>query len=97
MIVQEKDSSESVAVHAIYWIDGKRYYLVIPYQGFEGLDVLSKDDCIVLDQRIGNEFVLYENNGVDILVNKALLENDLLSRAIDFEPGAIDEYLALLK
>lgn len=83
-IIDKDDGLERVLeVYAIYWVDGMRSHLVIPYEGYEGLLVVRENKCDVVDASIDG-FVLRKSSGEqDILVHWAAEKEDLLDRLID--------------
>jgi len=82
-IVENDGFNRVVEVYAIYWASGKRYHLVIPYDGYLGLTAVPEDKCEVVDSTI-NGFVLKKGDyGDDILVHWAVEKDGLVYRLID--------------
>ena len=83
-IIDKDDVLERVLeVYAIYWVDGMRSHLVIPYEGYQGFFVVRENKCDVVDASIDG-FVLRKSSvEQDILVHWAAEKEDLLDRLID--------------
>ena len=81
------------AVYAIYWVDGMRSHLVIPYEGYDGLLIVRENKCEVVDPTINGFILRKSSSDDDILVHWAAEKDDLLDKLID---GAGPEDIAEL-
>lgn len=94
MHIKETNWGEVFTVHCVYWVDGVRHYYVILDSDANGFTAL-RDNCKIIDPSVPPNFVLIRNeNGTDFLLNRALLEDNLLDRLIDHDPRAMEEYRA---
>jgi hypothetical protein len=82
-----------VEVYAIYWVDGMRSHLVIPYEGYNGLIIVRENKCEVVDPSI-NGFILKKGDyGRDILIHWAAEKDGLIYSLAD---GAAPDEIAEL-
>lgn len=96
MKIKENSRDLSVDVIAIYWVNGIRHVLVIPYDGYEGLIVVTEEKCEVVDYNIDG-FILRMGTLGDILVHALASKDDLLDDMINHKPGANEEFLRRLR
>lgn len=94
-IIDTEDPLKRVLdVYAFYWVDGRRSHLVIPYEGFEGLIVVSENKCDVVDPSVDGFILKKSYSGYDMFVNWAAEQGNLLDRLIDPPaPEAVSELL----
>jgi len=84
MKIMERDGfGRVVDVYAIYWIDGIRYHLVIPYEGYHGLMIVTAAESDLIDPSIDGFVLRKTSSGNDMLVYWAAEQGDLLDRLID--------------
>lgn len=98
MKIREFGRESEVAVVAMYWEKGlrknRRIYMVVPYDGYEGLITVGEDDCELTDPSIDGFRLAKSASNEDIIVLAIILDNDLLDRMIDHEPAAMAEFYA---
>lgn len=82
-IIERDGFNRIVEVYAIYWMDGLRHHLIIPYDGYNGFTVVTENNCDVVDKSINGFILRKSGNGGDILVHWAAEKDDLLDRLID--------------
>lgn len=82
-IVQKDGFNRTVDVYAICWIDGLRHHMIIPYEGYDGLTVVTENNCEIVDNSINNFVLRKSNRGGDTLIHWAAEKDDLLDRLID--------------
>lgn len=97
MKIREKSREYSVEVYGLYWVDGVRYHLIIPYNGYNGLIVVNDNKCEVTDSSIDNFIIKKGDYGRDILVNSVLERSGLIYRLVDHDPEAMIEFKRLLE
>ena len=92
MYVKMQDGGDSSEVLGIYWINGKRYYWVIPYEGYEGFLAVSEDNCIITDSFLSADMIICKgDDGRDTILHWAA--HDLLEDLVDHDIGAMREFL----
>ena len=93
MKIRLKNSSEVHEVYGVYWIDGCRYYLYIPYEEYTGVSTLKEEECDLIDPELIQPFVLRKNDyGGDFLLHQAAHEGDLIKDLIEHDPDAMAEF-----
>lgn len=70
-------------VYALYWVNGMRHHLVLPYRDYKGLIVVSEENCKIINSSIDGFILRKSGNGSDILVHWSVSASDLLDRLID--------------
>ncbi|QOQ74331.1 hypothetical protein IMF22_23040 [Pseudomonas poae] len=94
MIVQET-GREPVTVYGVYWIEGERFYWVIPYEGYGGLMSLSHKDISVIDGSLSNDLFFYKDgDGRDMILHWAA--EDILDDLVDCNPVAMTDFMSRL-
>ena len=96
MKIRELTRKHEVNVLAVYWAEysGKmeKLFLMIPYEGYEGVTAVSESECEITDSSLdGFKLVRGASQG-DMLVLGAVLEDNLLDRMIDHDPAAMAEF-----
>lgn len=92
MYIKLHDSDDSREVIGIYWINGKRYYWVIPHEGYQGFLAASEDNCIIIDSFLSSDMIIYKgDDGRDTILHWAA--EDLLEDLVDHDPKAMAEFL----
>ncbi len=97
MFVKEKSREFSTRVLAMYWVDGERYHLVIPYEGYNGLVVITEKECEITDNRIDDMIIIRLSQGRDVLINTIIDNNDIYAEMVDHQPDAMAQFLTLCK
>lgn len=91
MIVQEP-GREPVRVFGIYWVDGERFYWVIPYEGYGGLMTLSHKEISVIDSSLSSDlFICKDAAGQDMIMHWAA--EDIIDDLADRNPVAMADFL----
>ncbi len=98
MRIREKGRENDVEVYALYWAEyrGKRqrYYLVIPYEGYEGLSAVPESESELIDPNLEATFVLRKGDyGGDLIIHSAANEDDLVYGLLDHDPEAMRIFL----
>ncbi len=52
MIIRENHREFDRFVYAFYSVKGERLYLIVPYEGYNGLIVVSEKKCTLIDNNI---------------------------------------------
>ena len=96
MKVRELSRDNEAVVVAVYWAgyQGIRqmHFLVIPYEGYEGLISVLESECVITDSSLDGFRLVKGASQEDILVLGSVLEDDLLDRMIDHDPMAMTKY-----
>lgn len=96
MKIRELSRDNEVTVLAVYWAEyqGKRekLFLIIPYDGYEGVTAVSESECEVTDSSLDGFRLIKGASQGDMLVLGAVLEDDLLDRMIEHDPVAMARY-----
>lgn len=93
MKIRETRNEKSFEVYGVYWIDGRRYYQYVPYDGYAGFTSLGEDECILVDPEIKERFVLRKNDyGGDFLLHWAAHEGDLINDLMEHDANAMAEF-----
>jgi hypothetical protein len=92
MIVKEKGRENSVEVYVLYWSNDKRYHMVIPYDGYNGLITLDQDEVEIIDPSVDGFVVRKDDYDGEILVHKLANDDGLIYKLIDHDPDAIREF-----
>lgn len=95
--IQELGRNFSVEVYAIYWVNGVRYQLIVPYSDYIGLITVNESKCEVTDPSVDGFILTKSGNGGDMLVHWAAEKDALLDRMIDHDPEAMEEFERRLK
>ncbi|SIR15874.1 hypothetical protein SAMN05880561_1165 [Rhizobium sp. RU33A] len=70
-------------VYAMYWVDGMRSHLVIPYEDYHGLLIVRENKCEIVDPSI-NGFIIKKNDANrDLLIHWAAEKDGLIYKLID--------------
>lgn len=93
MQIRENNSTSILPAYALYWSDNKRHYLFLPYEGYEGLQVITEDSCELISDDLTNFEILRTENGEDIILHKAMQKSVLLDRLTDYDAEAMAEFL----
>jgi hypothetical protein len=88
---EDGDSDALVAAH--YVRDGVRYYLFVPMVGAQGVNVVSEEECQVVEPENGLFKEMTNSVGDTIFVDPAALEGGLLDKLIEHEDGAVEELM----
>ncbi len=91
MLIKSLDHKTIVEVFAIYWVDGIRHHLVIPYPTYEGLFVITEKKSEIVDPSIDGFILRKSGSGRDILIHWATDKDDLLDKLIDHDEDAMKE------
>lgn len=83
MKIRELTKEYAVDVYAIYWAEGMRSHLVVPYDGYDGLLVVRENKCEIVDPSLNGFILRKSGDGRDMLVHWAAEKDDLLDRLID--------------
>ncbi|MEZ2126797.1 MULTISPECIES: hypothetical protein [unclassified Sinorhizobium] len=84
MKIVEKDGfNRIVEVYALYWVDGIRHHLVIPYEGYDGFIVVNEDQCDVVDSSINGFILKKDDYGGDMLIHWAAEKGGLIYKLTD--------------
>ena len=70
-------------VYAIYWVNGMRSHLVIPYEDYYGLLIVRENKCQVVDPSINGFILRKSNHDRDMLIHWAAEKDALLDRLTD--------------
>ncbi|WP_095448736.1 hypothetical protein [Ochrobactrum quorumnocens] len=82
-IVEKNGLGNVVDVYGLYWVDGIRHHLIIPYIGYDGFVVVTETNCDVVEPDV-DDFVLRKGDyGRDILLHWAVAKDDLVYRLTD--------------
>lgn len=93
MIIKEIGRDAEVEVYGLYWVGDKRYHLCIPYDGCEGFQAISEDDCELVDPEIKRTFVLLRSAyGGEVLVVKEAADDGLIHDLIEWDPEAMRQF-----
>lgn len=96
MKVRELSNDNEIAVLAVYWAEylGKKekLFLVIPYDGYEGVTAVSESECEITDFSLDGFRLTTGASHGDMLVLGTVLEDDLLDRMIEHDPVAMAKY-----
>lgn len=94
MIVQET-GRKPVIVYGIYWVDGERFYWVVPYEGYGGLMSLSNKEVLVIDGSLSSDLFVCKNGaGQDMILHWAA--EDIIDDLVDRNPIAMADFLGRL-
>jgi hypothetical protein len=86
------DSGGPREVLGIYWVNGKRYFWFIPYEGYTGFLAVSEDGCRITDAVLSSEMVICKgDDGRDVILHWAA--HDLLEDLVDHDSRAMAEFL----
>ncbi|WP_420008338.1 hypothetical protein [Xanthomonas sacchari] len=92
MHIELNDGGNSIEVLGIYWVKGKKYYWIIPYEGYEGFSAVSEDECRVTDSFMSRDMVVYEyDDGSESILHWAA--HDLLEDLVEHDARAMTEFL----
>ncbi len=92
MHIKLNDGDNSIEVLGIYWVNGKKYYWIIPYKGYPGFLAVSEDDCRVIDSSMSRDMVAYEyDDGSESILHWAA--HDLLEDLVEHDARAMTEFL----
>ena len=92
MKIRSQRDEADLDVYAVYWVDDKRYYYVIPYEGYEGFSARAEGECEVVDPILGRYFRLVKDSqGFDMLIHDALARDNLLDDLLEHDPRAMGE------
>lgn len=97
MKIKENIRNYSVDVYGIYWVDGIRHHLIVPYNGYNGLIVVTEDNCEITDSTVNNFIIKKGDYGRDILIHKIVERTGLIYRLIDHDPEAMVEFKSALR
>ena len=96
MKIRVLSRDNEVDVLAVYWAEyqGKRemHFLIVPYDGYEGVIVALESECEITDASLDGFILKKVASGRDILVLGIVLEDDLLDRMIEHDPVAMAIY-----
>lgn len=92
MKIRELSREADVDVIEFYWIDDILHFLVIPYDGYEGVIAVTAERCKVTCPIIDN-FIYKEYDYGGIVFVHELASDGLIERMINHEPGANAEFL----
>ena len=67
-------------------------FLIIPYDGYEGLTAVSESECEITDPSLDGFRLTKGASQGDMLILSAVLEDGLLDRMIEHDPAAMAQY-----
>lgn len=92
MHIKLQGRDDSIEVLGIYWVKGKKYYWIIPYEGYQGFSAVSEDECRVTDSFMPRDMVVYEyDDGSESILHWAA--HDLLEDLVEHDARAMTEFL----
>ena len=92
LIIKEIGRDKPVKVWMLYWEDNKRFHMVVPYEGYEGLIILSHDQVEIIDPSV-NDFTLKKDDyGGEVLIHNLVNNGDLIYKMIDHDAEAMKEF-----
>ncbi|GLS13039.1 hypothetical protein [Hydrogenophaga electricum] len=93
MKICELNKNYNARVYAIYWSDYQglmqKFFLIIPYEGYEGLSAVWEGECTVVDESLDGFILTKGENGCDLIVDRIVLDDNLLDRLIDHDVDAM--------
>ena len=96
MKIREFSRNKEVIVIAIYREDYadkvENFFLVIPYDGYEGLISVAESECEITDTSLDGYRMVKNSSQSDMIVLSIVLENDLLDRMIDHDEVAMRKF-----
>lgn len=96
MKIRVLSSDNEVDVLAVYWAEyqGKRemHFLIVPYDGYEGVIVALESECEITDSSLDGFSLTKGASEGDMLVLGIVLDNNLLDRMIEHDPVAMAMY-----
>lgn len=88
MKIRPHGSDLEIEVFCLYWSNNVRHYLSINVDKFEGADIYDESDADLIDTDIDNFTIRKGSDGFDILIHKALSDDDLLDKVVDWDEDA---------
>lgn len=96
MKIRQFSRQNEVTVIAIYKADYgdkmENIFLVIPYDGYEGLISVAESECEITDTSLDGYRMVKNSSQRDMIVLSIVLENDLLDRMIDHDEVAMRKF-----
>lgn len=100
MKIRELTRETEVVVVAVYWAQyqgaRQRHFLVVPYDGYEGLIAVAESECEITDSSLDGFRLVKGASQQDMLVLSSVLESDLLDRMIEHDPTAMVQYREMM-
>ncbi|CAG2089597.1 MULTISPECIES: hypothetical protein [Xanthomonas] len=92
MHIKFNDSDNSIEVLGIYWVNGKKYYWIIPHEGYQGFLAVSEDNCVVTDSFLSSDMIICKgDDGTDEIIHWAA--HDLLEDLVEHDARAMMEFI----
>ena len=90
------NSGRVVDAFAIYVIDGKKMFLLLP-KGHGGLISFSDNELDIVDGSFNSRYVHYKNDSGWGIFHWSLIEKELLDNILENDKEAYDDFLKILK
>lgn len=90
------NSGRVVDAFAIYVIDGKKMFLLLP-ENHGGLISFSDDELDIIDGSFNSRYVHYKNDSGWGVFHWSLIEKELLDNILENDKEAYDDFLKILK
>jgi len=101
MKIKPHDENHIVDVYAVYWAKkegiNQRFYLIIPYKGYEGFNACSELESDLIDPSLSDFILKKDDYGGDLLIHYAAHKDNLIYDLIDHDPEAMAKFLDLLE
>lgn len=96
MNIRELSRDNEVSVLAMYWAEYQgrmqKLFLVIPYDGYEGVTAVSESECEITNSSLDGFKLVKGASQKDMLVREIVLEDNLLDQMIEHNPVAMAKF-----